>query len=222
MASEWQARKRWAAKWHGDRASTKGCGRVMVSGMRTAFKEWAVIVDALGRGDQILILRKGGISEGRGGFKVEYPHFLFFPTLYHQQRESVLPAAQARFDVIQPAFPPPDRLHIQYCAEVVDWRRLESLAAAERLQGQHVWRPEVIAERFDWGKEKAIYALALRVFRLPKLVDLPLLPAYGGCKSWIELDAEIAMDDAQPVLQEAEFTKKLGQFRAALELTPSA
>ena len=49
--------------------------------MRTAFKEWAVIVDALGRGQQILILRKGGISEGPGGFQVEQPEFLLFPTL---------------------------------------------------------------------------------------------------------------------------------------------
>ena len=37
--------------------------------MRIAFKEWAMVVDALGRGEQIIILRKGGISEGRGGFK---------------------------------------------------------------------------------------------------------------------------------------------------------
>jgi UDP-N-acetylglucosamine 2-epimerase (non-hydrolysing) len=28
-----------------------------------AFKEWAVVVDALGRGEQTLILRKGGIQE---------------------------------------------------------------------------------------------------------------------------------------------------------------
>jgi hypothetical protein len=33
--------------------------------MRAAFKEWAVIVDTLGRGGQIVILRKGGISEGK-------------------------------------------------------------------------------------------------------------------------------------------------------------
>ena len=61
--------------------------------MRTAFKEWAIVVDALGRGEQILILRKGGIAEGRGGFKPEHERFLLFPTLFHQQRESVLPAA---------------------------------------------------------------------------------------------------------------------------------
>ncbi|HEY6229533.1 MAG TPA: DUF1802 family protein, partial [Verrucomicrobiae bacterium] len=66
--------------------------------MRIAFKEWAVIVDALGTGRQIVILRKGGISEGRGGFQVDHPEFLLFPTLFHQQRESVLPEAQARFD----------------------------------------------------------------------------------------------------------------------------
>jgi hypothetical protein len=30
--------------------------------MRIAFKEWAVVVDALGRGDQIIILRKGAVA----------------------------------------------------------------------------------------------------------------------------------------------------------------
>ncbi len=43
---------------------TRYLGRV-----RVAFKEWTVVVDALGRGDQIIILRKGGLSEGRDGFR---------------------------------------------------------------------------------------------------------------------------------------------------------
>ncbi|MGV3757322.1 MAG: DUF1802 family protein [Verrucomicrobiota bacterium] len=50
--------------------------------MNVAFKEWAIVVDALGRGEQIILLRKGGISEGRGGFQVEHPQFLFWPTLF--------------------------------------------------------------------------------------------------------------------------------------------
>src|SRR5512138_2779668 len=54
--------------------------------MRTAFKEWAIVVDALGRGEQILILRKGGIAEGRGGFRPEHTRFLLFPTAFHEQR----------------------------------------------------------------------------------------------------------------------------------------
>lgn len=182
-----------------------------------AFKEWAVIVDALGRGDQMLILRKGGISEGRGGFQVDHPQFLLFPTLYHQQRQSVLPAAQARFDAIAPLLPPKGRVRIECFADVVDWRRLESMEAAERLRGQHIWRDEVIADRFDWGREKAIHALAVRVHRLARPVELPLLESYGGCKSWIELAEDVAVTGASPVLSDAVFQRKLAAFREALD-----
>lgn len=184
--------------------------------VRTAFKEWAIVVDALGRGEQILVLRKGGIAEGRGGFQVEHPRFLFFPTLYHQQRENVLPAAQVRYDEIAPHLPPPDVLRLEFCAEVVAWRRLDSLAAVERLRGQHIWRDDVLAQRFDWGKEQAIHALAVRVSRLPQRVELPMLPAYGGCKSWIELADDIPTDTAQPVLDEAAFQARLHTFESAL------
>jgi hypothetical protein len=184
--------------------------------VRIAFKEWAVVVDALGRGDQIIILRKGGISEGRAGFQVEHPSFLFFPTLFHQQRESVLPLAQGRYDVIAPHFPPPNQLRLEYFGELAAWEKLESLQEAERLRGQHIWRDEVVAERFDWGKSKNIFALAVRVHRLAVAVQLPLLPQYGGCKSWIELDTEISTEGAIPVLTKEAFDHKLARFREAL------
>ena len=181
-----------------------------------------MIVDALGRGEQIVILRKGGLHEGRGGFQVEHPEFLFFPTLFHQQREAVLPAAQARFDEIAPHLPGADRLRVEFFARVIDFRRLDSLATAERLRGQHVWRDEVIAERFAWGKEQNIHALAVRVFRLPAAVELPMSPAYGGCKSWIELEQDLAVDGATPVLSKTAFAEKLSRFQTALAATGEA
>ena len=185
--------------------------------MRTAFKEWAVIVDALGRGEQIMILRKGGISEGKGGFQVEHPEFLLFPTLFHQQRESVLPSAQARFDEMAPHFAPADRLRLEFFAKVVTWQRVDSLEAAERFRGQHIWRDEVVAQRFDWGRAKNIFAIAVRVFRLPEAMELPMVPAYGGCKSWVELETEVETDGGQPVLSEEQFAHKRSVFHAALE-----
>jgi hypothetical protein len=187
--------------------------------MRAAFKEWAVVVDELGRGGQIIILRKGGISEGRGGFKMEHPRFLLFPTLFHQQRDSVIPAAQKRYDEIATHFPGPDKLRLEFFAEVVVARQLNSLADANSLRGQHVWRDEVIAQRFDWGRDKSIFALAVRVFRLPQIVELPMRPEYGGCKSWIELGQEVATDAAKPVLPDAAFKEKLNQFRERLEVS---
>ena len=185
--------------------------------MRIAFKEWAIVVDALGRGDQIIVLRKGGLSEGPGGFQVEHPQFLFFPTLFHQQRKSVLSAAQSRFDRIAPYFPPASRLRLEFFANVVSWQSLDSLAAAERLRGQHIWREEVIAERFDWGKSKNIFAIACRVHRLRSPVELPMLGGYDGCKSWVELERDIATDSGTPVLGDQSFAAKLNQFQSAVK-----
>lgn len=185
--------------------------------MKHAFKEWTVIVDALMRGRQIIILRKGGLIEGRGGFQVAHPEFLLFPTLFHQQREFVLPEAQTRFDEITRQLPRPNVVRMECFARVEAWRRLESLGQARALHGLHVWRENVIDDRFDWGRDKQIHAMAVRIFRLPNPIDLPMLESYGGCKSWIELATDIPTDGARAVLDDAAFSAQLLLFEKALE-----
>jgi hypothetical protein len=187
--------------------------------MRVAFKEWAVVIDALASGEQILILRKGGISEGRRGFQVEHAEFLLYPTRAHQERESVVPSSQERFDSLAAAagLEDPAQVRFEHFAHVVSWRRVEKLEQVERLKGQHIWRDEIIAERFEWGKDKNIYALAVRVFRLPEPVVLPARPEYGGCKSWVDLELDVITDGSNPVLSKEAFNQKLEQFHAALD-----
>lgn len=184
--------------------------------MIAAFKEWAIVVDALGRGEQIFILRKGGIHEGRGGFQMEHSEFLFFPTLFHQQRESVTARGQQRYDEIAPFLPPPSVLRLGYWAQVVEHRRLDDAATVQRLAGQHIWREDVLAERFAWGRQEGIYAIAVRVHRLPMIIELPMLAEYGGCKSWIEVAHPVMTAGSTPVLKEAEFEGRLERFRQAI------
>jgi hypothetical protein len=185
--------------------------------VRHAFKEWAIIVDALMRGEQIIILRKGGLIEGHGGFQVEHPEFLLFPTLFHQQRESVLPEAQARFDQIAHLMPEPTVVRLECFARVEAWQRLESVSAACALRGLHIWRDDVIKERFDWGRTKQIHAMAVRIFRLAAPVELPMRESYGGCKSWIELAEDINTVDAHAVLDDGAFAAQLLRFNKALD-----
>lgn len=184
--------------------------------MRIAFKEWSAVVDALVTGRQILLLRKGGIAEPRGGFRVEHDRFLLFPTRFHQQRDGVIESARARWDTLAASERSEDRVRISCVAEVVSWRKIESLEQALSLEGQHVWRQEVIRERFDWGRESAIHAMALRVSALSQSVELPMIPAYGGCRSWVELATEVDVEAARPVLGEAEFESRLREFETVL------
>ena len=53
--------------------------------MPIAFKEWSLVCDALGDGRQSIILRKGGIAEGRDGFQFKHREFFLFPTHFHEQ-----------------------------------------------------------------------------------------------------------------------------------------
>ena len=55
-----------------------------------AFKEWAVVCAALASGRQSVILRKGGIHEGRDGFRVDHREFWLFPTRFHQEPGEVV------------------------------------------------------------------------------------------------------------------------------------
>jgi len=65
----------------------------MQSSNHIAFKEWAAIDAALGDGIQTLIVRKGGIHEGREGFRVAYREFWIFPTYVHEAAAGLEPEA---------------------------------------------------------------------------------------------------------------------------------
>ena len=185
--------------------------------MRVAFKEWAVVVDALGSGRQILILRKGGIHEGKQGFQPEHERFFLFPTLFHQQRDAVIPEAQLRYDQIRPSLSD-QTVRIEFLAEVVGIHLLKSEKSLERLEGLHLWTETVLRDRFQWGAEQLIHALVLRVYRLKKACEIPCLPSYGGCKSWVELQEEIPHQGSEPVLSDSAFADQLLKVNRALEI----
>ena len=56
-----------------------------------ALKEWAVAVKSLGRGEQVIILRKGGIHREDRDFRLVHPLFLLYPTYEHQKAELIKP-----------------------------------------------------------------------------------------------------------------------------------
>lgn len=153
------------------------------------FKEWAHVCDALTAGVQTIILRKGGIHEGRGGFEFKHEAFFLFPTWFHTQGEKLrwLP------DGAQAAFPPEEErksveingyatLHGVW--RVTDWDRVAA------LRDLHIWTDEVVQERFQYDEESCLHIALVRTFRLPSQWSFPYQKGYGGCRSWVNLPTE--------------------------------
>jgi hypothetical protein len=187
-----------------------------------AFKEWEGIVGALGHGAQIVILRKGGIAEGRAGFAPKHPKFWLFPTRFHQQWEQTKPGLR------QFAIPTPDGkkdFTLEYFAEVTDAVYLESWSQVARLQDDHFWGEDILRERFDYhdrpGMTAGLHLLIVRVSRVNLPHRLAPSPAYDGCKSWIEVPADWTRDIASPIVPTEEFATRRSRILAAVSAIPT-
>lgn len=176
----------------------------MQANSNIAFKEWAVVVDALGRGEQILILRKGGIREQRGQFQVDHREFWLLPTQYHEAERSIIPSKRPALREIA-ATAVKDFVDIGCYAVVDSVFEITDPAMLSRLQGRHIWNEEVLQERFRFGREPGLHALLTRVYRNPASVRLPMRESYGGCKSWVELERSLSTEGLTPVLTEVEY-----------------
>jgi hypothetical protein len=150
--------------------------------MSVAFKEWAVICDALGSGRQSIIIRKGGIAEGRSGFAFRHNEFVLFPTWFHEQvSKTILPDNT----ILPPE--PAETCEIRYTASL-DWSRLvNDPDKITRLREHHIWHDSVLEERFHYEEPKGLHIALVRVYRLDPPGLLRLEKRYGGCRSWVEL-----------------------------------
>ena len=138
----------------------------------TAFKEWAVICRALASGRQRVILRKGGIVEPGGAFRLEHHEFLLMPTFLHQSAESIVPVARDLLVDIEADRPPEGTVVLRHRASVIRSARVTSVADLARYRDGHVWSDAVVAERFHrWGD--GIEVLEVDVAAVRESLDVP-------------------------------------------------
>ena len=180
--------------------------------MSPAFKEWQVITEALGAGEQIIILRKGGISEGRDGFQVEAKRFWLFPTQFHAQREKTKPAAAKWFSSASPLAHAPATITLRYFADLISAPFLNHWDTVAALAPFHFWTEAAVREKFDWSQPLGLHALVVRIHRLHAPVTLALTHQMSGCKSWIELPQDFTSHPSAPVLGDDTFSKRVAEL----------
>lgn len=180
--------------------------------MNMAFKEWAVVCEALGSGRQSVILRKGGIAEGSAGFAFLHREFFLFPTRFHETLEKTS---------LPPGFALPaereGEVEIRFAAKI-DWTVF--LSDSEQLGGLsdfHILRREVVEERFRFGEPSGIHVGFARIYRMSSPWILPMEKRFGGCRSWVELPATPVVS-IEPVLSDEENQRRSESLRELLRL----
>jgi hypothetical protein len=170
--------------------------------LQDALKEWAVICKALAQGRQALLLRNGGIAEQGGEFKVEYRRFWLLPTYTHQQETGIQPAAQDLLRQVEAERPPTGVMRFTHFADVTGIYVIKDAWLPYMLAHLHIWSEEAVRQRFEY-RSPGLFVLSVRVYRSNTPFELPDLPQYQGCHSWVKL-AEALPDEGEPVLSDQE------------------
>lgn len=183
-----------------------------------AFKEWAVVVQALLEGEQIIDIRKGGLREVGRHFAIQSTRLWLYPTVEHQKPVLLKPAYQRWVASTAAAAPPERAIRVEGWADVVGVATVAEPDVLDALDGKVVWSREYVESRYRWKARDPLHVLALRVHRLDEPITVPFRDEYGGCMSWVELDALPDPDQvaSSPALSDAAFTARLKGFATAI------
>lgn len=159
----------------------------------TALKEWSSVVQALGRGEQVVLIRKGGIADPK--FGVEAQQFYLYPTYFHQGENEHRPSVT-----------------VTHWCEVVRTWSVRDLDGLQRLQKFVALPHETLEARYRFRPDQALHIIGVRTFALPHPAEVAFREQYAGCLSWISLDDEIDVDGSAPVLSDEALQARLSQI----------
>ena len=185
---------------------------------QTALKEWAITCQALAQGEQILLLRKGGIHEDGKDFRVIHPEFLLYPTYEHQREDLLKPASQPSLARLLAEAPRPETITFSHWARAEEIIEVEAQERVDDLSPYHIWTDEYAQSRLRWKPMLPLSILLLRVYRMAGPVTVPYLKEYGGCTSWVDILPRIDLGQLEPVLTDAEFQQQVDAIKCSLGL----
>jgi hypothetical protein len=93
---------------------------------------------------------------------------------------------------------------------------VSNLDALRAIESEHGLAWSAVESRFNYRGVPGVQVVAVRVSRLPSAADLPEVRRYAGCVSWVELDSDVDVSGASPVLDAARFDERVTRMHAAL------
>ncbi len=182
-----------------------------------AFKEWDIVCEAMKEGRQIVLIRKGGIREEEGVFRVNDPEFFLMPTHEHQSPGLLQEPFVERLAEMQRQPFDPHHVTIDAYAVVHTVRTCDDEEKLRELADEHIWNPRYLKMRLDYNPYDPLYVMLLRVYNLPNPVTLLMKPDYVGCKSWVTLEDPLSTEGATVAVNDDEFESRRAKLLAILD-----
>ena len=181
-----------------------------------ALKEWASVILALTKGEQLVLVRKGGLAEATSGFELLSPVFLLYPTFEHQTVQFLREPYRHYVEEALAHRPSEGQMQFELSGLAVSSTQTRDANVIERLTPFHIYNDAFLAQRLKWQPDQPLVVTVVRAFRLPASRLVPVVSRYAGCKSWVDLEGAISLEGARPVMADHLFAERLAQIQSLL------
>lgn len=174
-------------------------------------REWADVVDAIAGGTCHLLIRKGGIAEGKDGFQIRRTFFGLLPTLFHQVKN------------LQPdADTPTPPSAVGYLAQLVEAWSVPSTVSLESIGAFHGYSAEQLATRQQYKADRPLNLMVIRAFRLRQPLEIAPGQIRPVCRSWAEIPLSGGMGGIEPVIDIETSSRAIADLQDAISGLPGA
>ena len=187
-----------------------------------ALKEWAITCEAIGRGEQILLLRKGGIHEDGKDFRVIHREFLLYPTYEHQKADLLRSEHQPSLEALLERPRDDKQITFTHLAKAEEVLEVEDQSKVDDLAPHYIWTTGYAQSRLRWKPMLPLSVMLLRAYRLENSVTVNWVPEYSGCTSWVEVLTDVPLGQLEPVLSDSEFQAQVDAIKGNLGLAVAA
>ena len=182
-----------------------------------ALKEWATVLEATARGEQFVLIRKGGLIEPGSGFEVISPSFVFYPTFEHQAVKFLRGPYQGYFEAASRTRASEGKVAFQIFGQAVHSVQSMDGSILSRLSPFHIYNDDFFSQRLKWQPNQPLAVVIIRAFKMTPPVIIDAAAQYAGCKSWVELEVPVSLGELTPIVDDAAFAEKRREIEALLK-----
>jgi len=183
-----------------------------------ALKEWATVVKALGEGKQTILVRSGRfITKREGKLKFTYDEFFLYPTFTKQTKDKFKEQFHSDFDAAITARVK-DKIMLEFYVQIKEIYEVAEIKKLVDLDSYYVWTSSHVEDYFQETKDKKLYVITLRVFKLPRPEFIKVAGRTG--MTWVNLPNPISTQGYLPVLKDDEFKNKVGSIKQIIGKPP--
>ena len=175
-----------------------------------ALREWATIVKALGEGKQTILIRKGEL-------KFTHNEFFLYPTFTTQTKDKFKGQFHLDFDATVTGRAK-GKVMMEFYAQIKEVCEVTKSKKLLELDSCYTWTSSHVEDYFQKTKDKKLYVIILRVFKLPKPVLIE--PSGPGSIVWVNLPTSISTQGLVPVLKDSQFKDTAEHVKQVIEKLP--